>query len=67
MAVKRMKPTHQETVSELEKIEAECIDYHKHSDYYFSLIEGNIPILISAPHAAEHFRNGQWKEEDEYT
>lgn len=28
---------------------------------------GTCPILISAPHAARHWRDGDWKHEDEYT
>lgn len=33
----------------------------------FSIVEGHIPVLLSAPHGAAHYRNGQLKEEDEYT
>jgi hypothetical protein len=28
---------------------------------------GTAPILITAPHAARHWRDGDWKQEDEYT
>ncbi len=31
------------------------------------LLEGSQPILISAPHSAQHWRHGQWKQEEEYT
>jgi hypothetical protein len=31
------------------------------------LLPGTQPILISAPHSAQHWRHGQWKQEEEYT
>ena len=67
------------TLEEIRKIEFEKIDYHTLSDDYFDVIEGKIPILISAPHGARHLRptikkqgdkwkvQDVWKEEDEYT
>ena len=33
----------------------------------FAYCEGQIPILVSAPHGAAHTRNGRYKGEDEYT
>lgn len=33
----------------------------------FNVVKGQIPVLLSAPHGAAHFRNGKLKEEDEYT
>ena len=33
----------------------------------FGYVPGQIPILLSAPHGAVHTRQGQLKEEDEYT
>ncbi len=33
----------------------------------FRYTQGKIPVLISAPHGAAHFRDGRTKEEDEYT
>ncbi len=33
----------------------------------FAYQPGRLPILLSAPHGAEHLRNGRYKEEDEYT
>lgn len=33
----------------------------------FSIVPGSIPVLLSAPHGAAHFRNNSLKEEDEYT
>jgi hypothetical protein len=48
-------------------IEFEQIQYDSKSDDYFGIIEGSIPILLSAPHGAKHLRDGRWKGEDEYT
>ncbi len=31
------------------------------------LLAGNQPLLISAPHSARHWREGAWKQEEEYT
>lgn len=33
----------------------------------FAYEPGEIPVLLSAPHGAEHRRDGRFKEEDEYT
>ncbi len=33
----------------------------------FLVIPGNLPVLLSAPHGAAHWRNERYKEEDEYT
>jgi hypothetical protein len=33
----------------------------------FSYQPGRLPVLLSAPHGAAHIRNGEGKEEDEYT
>jgi hypothetical protein len=54
-------------IEEIRKIEFEKIKYGQESEDYFETQEGNIPILISAPHGARAFRNLKWKEEDEYT
>jgi len=54
-------------IEEIRKTEFEKISYNQPSDDYFEIRKGNIPILISAPHGAKHFRKGKWKEEDEYT
>jgi len=48
-------------------IECERIQYDSASDDYFEVIEGDMPILFSAPHGARHLRDGTWKGEDEYT
>ena len=54
-------------IEEIRQIEFERIKYNQESEDYFETQEGNIPILISAPHGARHLRKGKWKEEDEYT
>jgi len=54
-------------LKEIREIEFNQIDYNKESYDYFEVAEGNIPILLSAPHGAKHLRDGKWKEEDEYT
>ena len=38
-------------------------------DEYYGYVKGTIPILISAPHGAKHFRTREqrWKAEDAYT
>jgi hypothetical protein len=48
-------------------IEFEQIQYNRESADYFGIIEGRIPILLSAPHGTKHLRDGKWKGEDEYT
>jgi hypothetical protein len=32
-----------------------------------SVLPGTQPLLISAPHSARHWRNPEWKQEEEYT
>jgi hypothetical protein len=54
-------------LKDIRAIEFEGIHYNSESDDYFEIIEGSIPILLSAPHGARHLRNGRWKGEDEYT
>lgn len=54
-------------LEEIKRIEATCIHYDKQNEDYFEYRKGKIPILISAPHGARHWRNRGWKEEDEYT
>lgn len=61
--LKKMNPT----LKEIKDMEFTRIDYNTESEDYFEIIEGKIPILLSAPHGAKHFRNGDFKEEDEYT
>jgi hypothetical protein len=54
-------------LTDIHAIEFERIQYTRESDDYFGIIEGSIPILLSAPHGARHLRDGRWKGEDEYT
>lgn len=56
-------------LEDLKRIEFQEIHYDLPDLNYFWFIGGNIPILISAPHGAVHFRTKEkrWKGEDEYT
>ena len=54
-------------LQDIRNIEFSRIDYNTESEDYFEIIEGKIPVLLSAPHGAKHYRNGGFKEEDEYT
>jgi len=54
-------------LTDIRAIEFEQIHYNSKSDDYFGIIEGSIPVLLSAPHGARHLRDGRWKGEDEYT
>jgi hypothetical protein len=55
-------------LDELKQIEG-LIDYNETAVPYFDYVEGTIPILISAPHGAKHFRarENRIKSEDAYT
>ncbi len=56
---------------EIKNIEFAVIRCDEESPDYYRYIEGRIPILISAPHGAKHYRRwggeGYWKKEDAYT
>jgi hypothetical protein len=54
---------------EIRHIEFNQINYDEPSNDYFGYIKGCIPILISAPHGAKHYRTkeSRWKDEDAYT
>lgn len=56
-------------LDEIRRIEFNEINYDRLSKDYFSYVEGKIPVLISAPHGAKHFRTreNRWKGEDAYT
>jgi hypothetical protein len=54
-------------LKDIRAIEFEQIQYDSKNDDYFGIIEGSIPVLLSAPHGATHLRDGRWKGEDEYT
>jgi len=56
-------------LEEIRQIEYNEIKYDEESADYYGFIKGKIPILISAPHGAKHFRRreNRWKGEDEYT
>lgn len=56
---------------EIKKIEFTVIRCDEQNADYFRYVGGRIPILISAPHGAKHYRKrdggGYWKKEDAYT
>lgn len=56
-------------VEDVQKIELQEIRCNEQKDDYFGYIRGRIPVLISAPHGAKHYRlsERQWKAEDAYT
>lgn len=54
-------------LSEMKNIEDSEIRYDELSSEPYGFIRGKIPILISAPHGAQHYRGDHWKGEDEYT
>jgi len=56
-------------INEIRQIELDNIRRDVQSDDYFGYIEGKIPVLISAPHGAKHFRarENRWKCEDAFT
>ena len=58
-----------DVIENIKKIESGEIRCNKQSANYFGYVKGTIPILISAPHGAKHYRTLQhrWKAEDAYT
>ncbi len=62
-------PSPDQILEEIRQIESHEIKYNEESPDYYRFIKGKIPILISAPHGAKHFRRreNRWKGEDEYT
>lgn len=56
-------------LEEMRRIEFESVSYDEEATPYYGYIKGSIPILISAPHGAKHYRaaKGAWKAEDAYT
>lgn len=63
----RIKSSMDRLLEEIKEIENTRIHYDKEDKEYFEFRKGKIPILISAPHGARHWRDNNWKEEDEYT
>ncbi len=58
-----------DTITELRQIERDNIQVDLASQEYIGYVKGSIPILISAPHGARHYRTRKnfWKAEDAYT
>ena len=55
-----------EQIAENEKIFS-ADNYNGNARENYKIIRGNIPIMLSAPHAVNHFRNGQKKWADLWT
>jgi hypothetical protein len=60
----------------MEPILQRLIELERETDYQkdppagqpgFKFIDGSLPVMLSAPHGAAHWRAGRFKEEDEYT
>ncbi len=58
-----------DTLRDMREIEFTLIEYDREAHPYYGYVKGSIPILISAPHGARHFRTSErrWKKEDAYT
>jgi len=54
-------------LEELISFEFDQIRYDVAEPDCYAYLQGRIPILISAPHGAKHYRQNRWKGEDEYT
>lgn len=64
-----MAQTKNDPLEELVEFEND-VHYQEYADDdqpEYAYIKGNMPILLSAPHGAVHTRDGENKEEDEYT
>jgi hypothetical protein len=54
----------------LEEAERRIVTYDQSAtpgESAIALLPGTQPVLISAPHSARHWRDGDWKQEEEYT
>ncbi len=56
-------------IQSIRQIQHEKIHCDHQSNDYFGYVKGSIPVLISAPHGAKHYRTCKkfWKAEDAYT
>jgi hypothetical protein len=56
-------------LDDIRQIEKNDIKRNKAGETYYGYVRGQIPILISAPHGARHYRacESRWKAEDAYT
>jgi hypothetical protein len=56
-------------IEDLRQIEKSEIKINELNETYYGYVKGRIPVLISAPHGARHYRacDGRWKAEDAYT
>jgi hypothetical protein len=58
-----------DAVRDMREIEFARVNYDEEANPYYGYVKGTIPILVSAPHGAKHFRTKErrWKKEDAYT
>jgi hypothetical protein len=56
-------------IDDIRQVEKNDIKRNMPSETYYGYVRGQIPILISAPHGARHYRacESRWKAEDAYT
>ena len=56
-------------IGDIREIEFSQIQYDVEGEPYYGYLKGSLPILISAPHGAKHFRKSEsrWRGEDAYT
>jgi hypothetical protein len=56
-------------IEDVRQIEKQTISCNTLSGDYVGYVKGRIPVLISAPHGAKHYRTveNRWKDEDAYT
>jgi len=56
-------------IDDIRQIEKNDIKRNEPRETYYGYVRGQIPILISAPHGARHYRacESRWKAEDAYT
>lgn len=56
-------------LDDIRQIEKNDVKRNKTAETYYGYVRGQIPILISAPHGARHYRacESRWKAEDAYT
>jgi hypothetical protein len=56
-------------IEEMKRTEFNDIRCNEQQKDYFGYVKGRIPVLISAPHGAKHYRTleKRWKAEDAYT
>ena len=67
--VERMAQAKKDPIERLVELENDILyqEYADDKQPEYVYLKGNVPVLLSAPHGAVHTREGNIKEEDEYT